>query len=118
MPPSSRPGGVPLPYARTSRSDRTTYNAYCVNGCHVSNPSTGVSGAKTPSQTSWSRHTSSYHGGRYTCQNCHDWHGSPGTSPVQRGRMIVNFGVRSYPYGGESTCSASGTPSGMSFSCH
>jgi len=79
-----------------------------------------VSGALTPSQADWNKHTHGDHIGRYTCQNCHDWHGSPGTSPRQRGRMIVNFGVDNFPYGGKGTCGggADGTPPGMSFDCH
>ncbi|MBI5511367.1 MAG: CxxxxCH/CxxCH domain-containing protein [Deltaproteobacteria bacterium] len=117
--PASRWTIYALPDAAVTTRTRS-YNAVCT-GCHGSTAPAGVTGAKTPSQASWNNHTSGDHGGRYGCPNCHGWHGTDGTpGAVNRGRLVRGnvMGVNSFPYGGKSTCAASGTRSGTSFSCH
>ena len=44
----------------------------------------------------------------WNCVTCHDWHGAPGTSGINRGRMLLPFiTVNEFPYQGENSC---GTP--------
>jgi predicted CxxxxCH...CXXCH cytochrome family protein len=108
----------------TAVTSRTrSYNAFCTN-CHGPTPPAGVTGAKQPNAVTWpgagSGHMSGAHGGQYGCPNCHGWHGTDGTAGINRGRLIRSnvMGVNNQPYGGKSTCAASGTRPGTSFSCH
>jgi predicted CxxxxCH...CXXCH cytochrome family protein len=105
-----------------------TYNAFCER-CHGPTPPALVSGAKDISTElaggtvvsqfkigSSSQHRSNHSG--YGCQNCHDKHGSAGSTGINRGASLPTYlDIRAFPYTGQGSCS---TPIGApyTFSCH
>jgi hypothetical protein len=114
--------------ARTTQT--TSYNGYCLT-CHdgsappavrgALNIAQALSGGTDPSEfildgdhsTSWHRIEHS----DFSCLNCHHWHGSSGTTGIQRGRMLLDYiDVGDTAYTRIRDCGTSGEPG--SFSCH
>lgn len=109
--------------ASQTRSNGVETRGFCL-ACHDGSPPPGVStsamniqqalsGGSEPSafkKESESLHRKAH--SRFNCVTCHDWHGSPGTQGINRGRTLQPFiTVQSFPYNEEHSC---GTPSNSS----
>ncbi|MCB9649094.1 MAG: cytochrome c3 family protein, partial [Deltaproteobacteria bacterium] len=113
--------------ARTSKTQ--SYNNFCLS-CHDGTPPSGVTGALNIATernggtivTLFKKggdalHKEAHKG--YSCFNCHDEHGSSGTTGINRGRLLLNYmRVNNFNngYSGKGSCSTPTTPGG--FRCH